>query len=105
MPDGITLSGGAEVSVISLDDLLQRAGDHFRAETIDFVKIDIEGGEHEAILAASPRTLRRIRRLGMEYHPNCPKELLFNCLQSHGLKLEHDRIIGKDVGIAHFARD
>jgi len=93
-----------EVSVVTLEEALERACAAFGTETVDFVKMDIEGAEHETILATSPAALRRIRCLGMEYHPNQPKAPLFDHLIAAGFDLQHDWVIGRDVGVAHFHR-
>jgi hypothetical protein len=95
---------GIEVDTVSFEEILRRACVEFRAESIDFVKMDIEGAEHEAVLAAPLSALTVIRHLGMEYHPNQPKEKLFRHLSAAGLSLQHDRILGPDVGVAHFCR-
>ncbi len=87
---------------MTLEEVLERACEAFGTKTIDFVKIDIEGAEHETILATSPAALKRIRFLGMEYHPNRPKANLFDHLISAGFCLQHDRVIGTDVGVCHF---
>jgi len=92
------------VSAISLSEVLSKACTAFGTQTIDFLKMDIEGAEHEAVLATPPSALKVIRRLGLEYHPNQPKTKLFNLLTNSGLHMEHDRVIGPDVGIAHFRR-
>jgi FkbM family methyltransferase len=93
-----------QVSVVSFEELIQKACKHFNSDSIDFVKVDIEGGEHEALKASSPHSLLPIRHLGMEYHPNQSKCELFEHLQSAGLQLVHDRVFGSDVGVAHFCR-
>ena len=103
-PVGITPDDGVRVSVVSFDDLLRKACEQLQTDMIDFVKVDIEGGEHESLLAAPPHTLRRIQRLGLEYHPNCPKRPLFNHLLSTGFYLERDCIFGTDHGVAHFCQ-
>jgi FkbM family methyltransferase len=95
---------GVEVDTVSLEEILRRACAEFRAESIDFLKMDIEGAEHEAVVAAPLSALKVIRHLGMEYHPNQPKEKLFRHLIAAGLSLQHDRILGPDVGVAHFCR-
>jgi FkbM family methyltransferase len=52
-----------EVRIVTLAELFdQIPGD------IDMVKMDCEGGEVEAILAASDDTLRRMKHLSLEYH-------------------------------------
>jgi FkbM family methyltransferase len=103
-PDSIGPTDGVRVTVVSFDELLRRACDRLNTDLIDFVKLDIEGAEHESLLAASRHALRRVHRLGLEYHPNCPKRPLFNHLRSTGFNLEHDRRFGADVGVAHFSR-
>jgi FkbM family methyltransferase len=96
--------GYVQTSVVTFEQLIRDACDWFHSETIDFVKVDIEGGEHEALRAAPPSAFLPIRLLGMEYHPNQPRQLLFDHLQSAGLLLVHDRAFGPDVGVAHFRR-
>ena len=38
------------------------------AQEIDFLKVDIEGSEHDVFAAASPGLLGRFKRIAMEYH-------------------------------------
>ncbi len=38
------------------------------AQEIDFLKVDIEGSEHDVFAAASPELLGRFKRVAMEYH-------------------------------------
>jgi FkbM family methyltransferase len=59
---GETLRESARVQAISLDDLL--AG----LRAVDMLKMDCEGAEIPVLLAASPRTMRKIRRLVAEVH-------------------------------------
>jgi FkbM family methyltransferase len=101
---GVSSADAVEVSVVSLEELFARACQEFGTESIDYVKMDVEGAEHEAILATPPSSLRVVRRLAMEYHPNRPKEPLFSHLSAAGLRLERERIIGRNVGIAHFCQ-
>ena len=105
-PDGgaTAAPGDARVPVAPLGEVVARAAEEMRAEVIDFLKIDIEGGEHESILATPTTALARVARLGMEYHPNRPKAPLFAHLEGAGLRLVHDRPFGAEVGVAHFAR-
>jgi methyltransferase FkbM-like protein len=42
--------------------------DLVHAEEIDFLKVDIEGSEHDVFAAANPDLLGRFKRLAMEYH-------------------------------------
>jgi FkbM family methyltransferase len=57
-------SGMGGISVIPLAGLFDLAG----AEEIDFLKVDIEGSEHDVFAAASPELLSRFKRIAMEYH-------------------------------------
>jgi FkbM family methyltransferase len=53
-----------EVEIVTLDQLF----DDLQLDEVDMAKMDCEGGEVEAILAASDETLRRIKHLSLEYH-------------------------------------
>jgi FkbM family methyltransferase len=57
---------GPTVSVITLDQAVALAG----TDMIDLLKIDIEGAEADVLAAASPSTMRRFRRIALEYHDN-----------------------------------
>lgn len=102
LSDGASTPNGIEINVFSVEELLSQACDRFQVNIIDFVKIDIEGGEHEALLSASTQTLSKVRRIGMEYHPNQPKKVLFEHLVMSGFQLESDCEFGANVGVAHF---
>ena len=55
---------GDGIPVIPLSGLF----DLVRAQEIDFLKVDIEGSEHDVFAAASPDVLGRFKRIAMEYH-------------------------------------
>ncbi len=93
-----------DVPVLTLEELLQRACTELQTNLIDFVKIDIEGGEHAAIQATPLDAFKCVYRLGMEYHPNQPKEPTFERLLAAGFRLESDQQFGTNVGVAHFRR-
>lgn len=88
------------VEAIPLGDFLDREG----LETLDLLKLDIEGEEHPLLLDTPDAVLQRIGALAMEYHPRAPKEPLFERLIRSGFRLEHDRAINEACGIAHFRR-
>jgi FkbM family methyltransferase len=52
-----------DVSVVTIDDLIQRVGGR-----IDVLKMDVEGAEFEVIEKASPDALSRIGQLVVEFH-------------------------------------
>ncbi len=53
-----------EVEIVTLEDLF----DELKIDKVDMAKMDCEGGEVEAILAASDECLRRIKHISLEYH-------------------------------------
>ena len=56
----------ASVATETLVNILDNQG----IKTIDLLKMDIEGGEYETLFSVPPETLRRIRRVTLEYHPD-----------------------------------
>jgi len=92
--------GSVAVRVSTLEQFLDDA----QIAEADFLKMDIEGAEHEVIHASSPSVMRRFREIALEYHPNGSAEALFQKLSSCGFALKHDARMGIDSGVAHFAR-
>ena len=80
-------SGATEqVEVTTLDQLFRE----FALDRVDVCKLDCEGGEVEALMAASDDVLRRIRRLTMEYHfPGgiSDRQTFFGRLERAGFRL------------------
>lgn len=62
--DGSDGPGVERIETVSLADLLAR----LELKQVDFLKMDCEGAEVEALMAADDATLRRCRAIGMEYH-------------------------------------
>lgn len=54
------------VPVVSLKELLDLTG----ANQVAFLKMDVEGAEHDAFAEADAATLNRIDRIALEYHDN-----------------------------------
>ncbi len=52
------------IAVIPLSGLFDLA----HTQEIDFLKVDIEGSEHDVFAAATPELLGRFKRIAMEYH-------------------------------------
>ena len=67
---GVHKTTEKEVEAVRLKDILKQY------ETIDFLKIDIEGAEHKVIMD-SAKELRRVNKMFVEYHssPNHPQVL------------------------------
>jgi FkbM family methyltransferase len=68
---------------------LERLFEDYGLDEVEMCKMDCEGGEVEAILAASDETLRRMRRISMEYHfPGdlSNKEQFFGRLEAAGFR-------------------
>ena len=93
-------SQDVSVEALPLGEFLDREG----LETLDLLKLDIEGEEHPLLLNTPDAVLQRIGALAMEYHPRAAKEPLFERLIASGFRLEHDREINEACGIAHFRR-
>ena len=93
-------AGSVAVRATTLEQFLDDAN----IAEADFLKMDIEGGEHEVLHAASPAVLRRFRQIALEYHPNGSSHALFQKLASCGFVCEHDARAFPDSGVAHFAR-
>lgn len=91
---------GVEVHATTLARVLE--SEHIDA--VDLLKIDIEGGEHEAIAATPPDVLRRARRIALEYHPNGSKRELFARLEAAGFRVTHDREDVLNSGVAELRR-
>jgi hypothetical protein len=94
----VTESGEQAVRVTTLQTIF----DQNNVDEVDLLKIDIEGGEYKSLLTADIPTLRRIRRIALEYHPG-PKQDLFDHL-SKAFSCELDRPDGNGYGIAAFHR-
>ena len=91
---------GGGIAVIPLSGLLDLA----RAEEIDFLKVDIEGSEHDVFAAASPQLLSRCKRIAMEYHDRLVPgtlELLRSVLSpTHELTIRPSQMAGCGILLA-----
>ncbi len=89
--DGSATGG---ISVIPLAGLFELAV----AQEIDFLKIDIEGSEHDVFAAATPELLGRFKRIAMEYHDQIvpgTRELLCRVLQpTHNVSIHPSTMEG-----------
>lgn len=91
-----------EVKSLELGGALEEVRRLTGSRHIDLVKMDIEGAEHSFLPDVPPDTLTGIDAWQMEYHPNGPKQALFQALDRAGLKLRHDQIDCENGGVAHF---
>jgi FkbM family methyltransferase len=64
--DSSAADGVPVIPLSGLFDLVR--ADFAGAQAIDFLKVDIEGSEHDVFAAASPDVLGRFKRIAMEYH-------------------------------------
>jgi FkbM family methyltransferase len=75
-----------------------------RAQEIDFLKVDIEGSEHDVFAAASPNLLGRFKRIAMEYHDHISPgtlELLRRVLTStHTITVRPSKMEGCGILLA-----
>lgn len=78
--------------------------DLVHAQEIDFLKVDIEGSEHDVFDAASPDVLGRFKRIAMEYHDQIAPgtlELLRNVLSaSHEITIRPSGMEGCGILLA-----
>ena len=86
---------------------LEAALDRFGIDTLDLLKMDIEGSEYETLLATPPAVLRRIRTINLEYHEVAAhlghsREQLFAHLAEGGLVPIHVIEDEHRTGIALF---
>lgn len=98
------LNTGIEVPTFGLEQMLDRCD----WGTADLLKIDIEGSEYETLLAATPNTLSRIRRIAMEYHPRADNQglvpdHLFAHLDACEFQQTFHRADGGGYGMALFS--
>lgn len=93
-----------QVKTLSLDELVSYACDKWSSKQIDLLKIDIEGSEHDAVHHSSIETLRKVRNLVLEYHPNHSKASLFSKFEQAGLQCVSDNEAYPNSGVAVFNR-
>ena len=103
---GLETPSGDKVAVncVTLEGLLDATG----FAQADLVKMNIHGNEYEVLLSASPGTLRKCRRIALQYHEvpaslKLGKQQLVSHLARAGLKLSLDVDTGRGAGLAVFA--
>jgi len=82
-PESFLASWVDQVPATTVDDLLDRAG----WDTVDIVKMDIEGAEREVLLDVAPRWLKRVEALVLDIHAKyVPRDLIIARLADYGLR-------------------
>ncbi|HEY3936884.1 MAG TPA: FkbM family methyltransferase [Bryobacteraceae bacterium] len=92
-----TGTGSTCVPVFTLDAVVRHA-------EVDMLKLDIEGAEYSVLAEDSPRCLRQVQRISMEFHPNGSLAELTAPLERAGLKCISVRDDGNAYGLALFER-
>lgn len=90
---------GVLVKGLSLKSLLAVTG----WEEIDFLKVDIEGGEYDLFEQADQKTLSKCKRIGLEYHANGDWHHLREWIEAAGFTLTRYPKRG-DSGVVEFTR-
>jgi FkbM family methyltransferase len=68
--------------------------------SIDFLKMDCEGGEYEIFKSTSKKYLKRIKKISLEFHPPKHKfERLKNKLERAGFKIKTEKLPFIKIGI------
>lgn len=90
---GFTDSPGAPLRVAktaTLDTLIEKAG-----RDVELLKIDIEGGEWEAIQDVSEAALKHVKRIAMEVSPvdgwNLDRDIVEKLSKTHVVRVERDQ--------------
>lgn len=94
-----------QVEWISFAELVGQVVEASRIETVDLLKVDIEGSEHEIFDdEQNASALSQIDQIQLEYHRSGRKSKLFERLIKSGFQCVRDHERGQDYGIAHFRR-
>ena len=89
---------GLQVSCVRLDEIINTNG----VEQCALLKIDCEGGEYEILQNCAPDTLKRVRKIVIEYHEG-PEHAgtgreLCRFLQSRSFRIDQFESAGVDSG-------
>jgi len=103
--EGAGPSNGVAVATTTLADLVDRID----APVIDLLKMDIEGSEYDVLHSTASSTLRRFRRIVVEYHKPARssgwnKQTLARHVTTAGFRLAEDPEDAEPYGIFHFTQ-
>jgi len=85
---------GHAVSMLPLDSVIPADA------TVDLLKIDIEGAEYGVLKSIAPSTLRRIRRIILEFHPQASPSSALDPLKANGFSVTRFQEDGAGYGLA-----
>lgn len=92
-------AGDVRVKGVTLQTLMEDTC----LDEIDFLKVDIEGGEYELFEHCPPEVLKKIRRIGLEYHGGGNTAQLFSKILSEGFRVRRHARKGS-AGVVDFLR-
>ncbi len=89
------------IKCITMDDLFVKC----KIDKINFLKLDCEGAEHEILLNTSSKTMKKIEKIGMEYHEigKLTAEGLITFLQKNGFVVRRQRL-QTSIGLLYATR-
>jgi FkbM family methyltransferase len=90
---------GHPVKMITLDSVIPPD------VSVDLLKMDVEGAEYGILPSLSPDTLRRIRRIVLEFHPQASARAAVDPLEANGFKLTRYQDDGGGYGVAWLEND
>jgi FkbM family methyltransferase len=90
-----------KIKCITMDDIFTRC----KIDKINFLKLDCEGSEHEILLNTSSKTMKKIEKIGMEYHEigKLTAEGLITFLQKNGFTVKRKRL-QTSIGLLYATR-
>lgn len=74
-----------DVEIITLDDIIEQ----YHLQTVDLIKIDIEGSEYDALVGAK-KTLNITKKLILEFHSDELRDKCESLLQVRGFRKIHE---------------
>jgi FkbM family methyltransferase len=98
------VTGGVAVHASTLSEFLES----LQAESIDLLKMDVEGSEYEVLLSTPPAAFARIRRINLEYHKppsgGLHPQMLVQHLLGAGFQLTDPAGACAQYGLLHFVQ-